>query len=75
MITMRRICCAEMSVLMFCLTAVGACQEIGPGTPLTIQLDAKVPMRVEQALNGHLLHPVFQDNHLPRRYPVKLNPD
>ncbi|QHN02840.1 hypothetical protein FTO74_05215 [Granulicella sp. WH15] len=49
---------------MFCLTAVGTCQEIGRGTPLTIQLDAKVPMRVGQALNGHLLHPVFQNNRL-----------
>jgi len=37
---------------------------LAPGAPLTIQLDTQAPMRLGAPLTGHLLHPVYQENHL-----------
>jgi hypothetical protein len=60
---------ALVAALALLIGTVAPCQTdhasaIPPGTPFTIRIDRHYPMRAGQAIQAHLLYPVYADNRL-----------
>jgi hypothetical protein len=51
-------------LVFFSSLCPGQIAEIPPATPLSVQLAQHVPMKKGQPLDGHLLYPVYVDNHI-----------